>query len=417
MGSMILKAVLLVSAIAVAAAVVMMFAVVRVPERVDIVYAATNVDLDQCANLTTPCSWQNGNLNGNNSAYSEGDVVPFRLAIEGLSAGSHTIHINYDFTSGGNKAYDFLATYDASESVDLCAVGGGAVSSFCPSLPSASTMAFPADSFVADGLSVSGAETSSGVGRDLTIFVGQIPGITAPAHAGARAGHRSGDLVCAPTARSDAVVIAKFGQHVKPRPLAEVREKQGELDQLVTRRRQLVNLRTAEKNRQGMAHSQPVKHSLQLVIDLLNKEIKRIEKMILALVESDDEWKGKADVISSVPGVGPVTTSTLIAEFPELGQVNRNQAAALAGLAPFNHDSGTFKGKRVIKGGRRSVRNVLYMAALSAKIHNPVIRKFAERLENEGKLPKVVLTACMRKLLVILNAMLKTNTRWNPRIA
>jgi len=223
--------------------------------------------------------------------------------------------------------------------------------------------------------------------------------------------------ILAKTDRIDAVVIAKFGQHVKPRPLAEVREKQGELDQLVTRRRQLVNLRTAEKNRQGMAHSQPVKHSLQLVIDLLNKEIKRIEKMILALVESDDEWKGKADVISSVPGVGPVTTSTLIAEFPELGQVNRNQAAALAGLAPFNHDSGTFKGKRVIKGGRRSVRNVLYMAALSAKTHNPVIRKFAERLENEGKLPKVVLTACMRKLLVILNAMLKTNTRWNPRIA
>ncbi|MCH8901404.1 MAG: hypothetical protein IIC88_03815, partial [Chloroflexi bacterium] len=213
MRSMILKAMLLVSAIAVAAAVVTMFAVVRVPERVDIVYAATNVDLDQCANLTTPCSWQNGNLNGNNSAYSEGDVVPFRLAIEGLDAGSHTIHINYDFTSGGNKAYDFLATYDASESVDLCAVGGGAVSSFCPSLPSASTMAFPADSFVADGLPVSGAETFSGVGRDLTIFGGTITGITAPAHAGSLAGNSTGDIVVTFTSSGSAVLLV-WGGHI-----------------------------------------------------------------------------------------------------------------------------------------------------------------------------------------------------------
>ena len=223
--------------------------------------------------------------------------------------------------------------------------------------------------------------------------------------------------ILAKTDRIDAAVIAKFGQHVLPRPIAEVHEKQAELDQVVTRRRQLVGLRTAEKNRMGMAHSKTVRRSLQQVIDLFNKQIKRIEKAILALVESDDEWKGKADVINSVPGVGPVTTTTLIAEFPELGQINRNKAAALAGLAPFNCDSGTFKGKRVIKGGRRSVRNVLYMAALCARRHNSVIRKFADRLENEGKPPKVILTACMRKLLVILNAMLKTNTHWNPRIA
>ena len=223
--------------------------------------------------------------------------------------------------------------------------------------------------------------------------------------------------ILAKTDRIDAAVIAKFGQHVLPRPIAEVHEKQAELDQVVTRRRQLVGLRTAEKNRMGMAHSKTVRRSLQQVIDLFNKQIKRIEKAILALVESDDEWKGKADVINSVPGVGPVTTTTLIAEFPELGQINRNKAAALAGLAPFNCDSGTFKGKRVIKGGRRSVRNVLYMAALCARRHNSVIRKFADRLENEGKPPKVILTACMRKLLVILNALLKTNTHWNPRIA
>ena len=222
--------------------------------------------------------------------------------------------------------------------------------------------------------------------------------------------------ILAKTDRIDAAVIARFGQQVKPRPLAEVHEKQGELDQLVTRRRQLVVLRTAEKNRFTMAHSKPVKRSLQLVIDTLNKEIKRIEKEILALIESDDQWQEKTDILSSVPGVGNVTAATLIAEFPELGQINRQQAAALAGLAPFNRDSGKFKGKRTISGGRRTVRTALYMAALSAKTCNPVIRKFAERLKAEGKLPKVILTACMRKLLVILNTMLKTNTLWNPRI-
>ena len=211
-------------------------------------------------------------------------------------------------------------------------------------------------------------------------------------------------------------VIARFGQQVTPRPLAEVHEKQDELDQLVTRRRQLVDLRTAEKNRMGMAHSKSVKRSLQLVIDTINKEMKRIEKNILALVESDDQWKGKSDIMNSVPGVGPVTTATLIAEFPELGKINRCQAAALAGLAPFNRDSGAFKGKRTISGGRRTVRNALYMAALSARKHNPVIRQFADRLENQGKAPKVILTACMRKLLVTLNTMLKNNTLWNPQI-
>ena len=222
--------------------------------------------------------------------------------------------------------------------------------------------------------------------------------------------------ILAKTDRIDAAVIARFGQQVTPRPLAEVHEKQDELDQLVTRRRQLVDLRTAEKNRMGMAHSKSVKRSLQLVIDTINKEMKRIEKNILALVESDDQWKGKSDIMNSVPGVGPVTTATLIAEFPELGKINRCQAAALAGLAPFNRDSGAFKGKRTISGGRRTVRNALYMAALSARKHNPVIRQFADRLENQGKAPKVILTACMRKLLVTLNTMLKNNTLWNPQI-
>ncbi len=220
--------------------------------------------------------------------------------------------------------------------------------------------------------------------------------------------------ILAKTDRIDAEVIAQFAQHVRPRTLAKTHEKQEELDQLVTRRRQLVDLRTAETNRMETSFSKPVRKSLQQVIDLLNKQIQHIEKEILALLESDDEWKQKGEIIQSAPGVGPVTVATLLAQLPELGLLNRQEISALVGLAPFNRDSGRFHGKRSIWGGRASVRSVLYMAALTARRCNPVIRSFAQRLESEGKPFKVVITACMRKLLVILNTLVKTNTQWNP---
>ncbi|HEY8173458.1 MAG TPA: hypothetical protein VIH21_10275, partial [Dehalococcoidia bacterium] len=175
--------------------------------------AAAGVNLDQCANLTTPCEWQNGNLNGSNSAFAENDVVPFRLAIEGLEAGPHQIHINYDFTAGGNKAYDFLATYNASETVDLCAVGGGGVSSMCPVLPAPSTVTFPSDAFVANTLAVSGAETASGVARDLTIFGGSITNISGPLHDGSVSGNSSGDFVVTFTSVGSAVLLT-WGGHL-----------------------------------------------------------------------------------------------------------------------------------------------------------------------------------------------------------
>src|SRR5512147_3087283 len=143
--------------------------------------SSLTVNLDQCANETTPCSWQNGDLNGNNSAYAEGDVVPFRLAVEGLSAGQHSIHINYDFTAGGHEAYDFLATYNATETVDLCATGGGAVSSMCPALSAPVTAQFPSDTFAVPGannLTVAGAEAAaSSISRNLTMFGGTIDSI------------------------------------------------------------------------------------------------------------------------------------------------------------------------------------------------------------------------------------------------
>ncbi len=221
--------------------------------------------------------------------------------------------------------------------------------------------------------------------------------------------------ILAKTDRIDARVIARFGQQVHPRPVAEVHEKQAELKQLVTRRRQLVDLRTAENNRQETISSKDVRKSIQLIVDTLNKEIKRVEKRILALVESDDEWKGKADLLQSTPGIGPTTAATLLSDLPELGTLNREQVAALVGVAPLNRDSGQFRGQRSVWGGRASVRCALYMAVLSAKRYNPIIRAFAQRLKAQGKKPKVVITACMRKLLVILNTMMKTQTHWNPQ--
>lgn len=219
----------------------------------------------------------------------------------------------------------------------------------------------------------------------------------------------------AKTDRIDAEVIARFGAHVQPRPLEKTPAKQAELEALVTRRRQLIELRTAEFNRKETVAAKSVKKSIQQVIDLLNKQIQRIEQDIETLLASDDDYKGKASLLGSVPGLGPTTVATLLAELPELGLLNRQEIAALVGVAPFNRDSGRLRGKRAIWGGRRTVRNVLYMATLTARRCNPTIRAFATRLEQQGKHFKVAMVACMRKLLVLLNTMLKNNTHWRTQ--
>ncbi|MBM4021897.1 MAG: IS110 family transposase [Planctomycetes bacterium] len=222
--------------------------------------------------------------------------------------------------------------------------------------------------------------------------------------------------ILAKTDRIDAAVLARFAERGQPIP----REKAGrieELRQLVIRRRQLIEHRTAEKNRCAQGVSPFVRKNILRHIDVINKDVKAIDKALVSLVQSDDDWKNKFDKITEVTGFGPQTATTLVAELPELGKVNRQQAAALVGVAPFNRDSGQFKGRRMVWGGRQSVRNVLYMAALSAMKHNPVIREFAARLHAKGKPPKVVITACIRKLVVILNAILKTNQPWQPRLA
>jgi transposase len=221
----------------------------------------------------------------------------------------------------------------------------------------------------------------------------------------------------AKTDRIDAALLARFGQAVELRIQAKTPEKQLELQDLVARRRQLVDLRTAEANRKENVSSQLVRKSLQETVDLLTKQIRRFEKRIAALVQSDDEWREKIEIVQSTPGIGPGNGVTMVADVPELGNLNRRKISALVGLAPFNCDSGQFRGCRRIRGGRTSVRCTLYMAALSARRFNPVIKAFADRLQARGKKPKVIITACMRKLLVILNTMVKNKTHWNPALS
>jgi len=174
--------------------------------------ASTTVNLDQWA--SSDLAWQNGNLNGNNSRYPEGGIVPFRLAMEGLKPGTHTIHINYDFTAGGHKAYDFLATWDITNAKGkVCIPSGGAISSMCPSLPAPSSRAFPSDGFKANGLSVKGAEAYSGASRRLTIWGGTISSITGPTHAGSVNGNSTADFLV--TFRSiGAPVLLAWGGHL-----------------------------------------------------------------------------------------------------------------------------------------------------------------------------------------------------------
>jgi transposase len=221
--------------------------------------------------------------------------------------------------------------------------------------------------------------------------------------------------ILAKTDAIDAEVLARFAEQVRPRTAEKARKNQAELAQLVARRRQLVDLRTAENNRLETITVKAVRKSILHVVGVLDKQIARIEKDILRLIESDDDWNHQARLLASVPGVGLITAASLLAELPELGLLNRQEIAALVGLAPFNRDSGRFKGKRAIWGGRSAVRSALYMAALTARRCNPVLRPFNQRLEAEGKPFKVAITASMRKLLVILNTMVKNQTPWNPQ--
>jgi len=210
----------------------------------------------------------------------------------------------------------------------------------------------------------------------------------------------------------DARIIARFAATVVPTPYPMPDVEVQELGAITARRRQIVSMITAEKNRLGTA-SKTVKPRIRAHINWLEKELDDVNRNLRQKVKDSPIWREKDRLMQSVPGVGPNLSITILAELPELGTLNRKQIAALVGVAPLNRDSGTLRGKRTIWGGRATVRAALYMAALSAKRYNPVIRRFYERLLAAGKAKKVALTACMHKLLTILNAMLKYHTSWN----
>jgi transposase len=219
---------------------------------------------------------------------------------------------------------------------------------------------------------------------------------------------------CGRLAKTDALdarILARFAVQVRPAPRPLPTEAAQLLDALLTRRRQLVEMLTAETNRLGVARG-PVRRDITQHIRWLQRRLRDADTELKAAIQASPVWRAKDDLLQSVPGVGRVLSLTLLAELPELGQLSRREIAALVGVAPLNRDSGRRRGKRLVWGGRAPVRAVLYMGALAATRANPVIRAFFERLRAAGKPAKVALTACMRKLLTILNAMVRHDTRW-----
>jgi len=216
----------------------------------------------------------------------------------------------------------------------------------------------------------------------------------------------------AKTDKIDAAMIARYAAVIAPELRDLLSVQQQELKMLVARRRQLVDLRAAEKNHKEHAQFAEITKSIKSVIQNLSEEIERIENMISDFIKSDPQMQDKIQRLTSVPGIGTTTAAALISELPELGHLNRRQIASLVGLAPMNRDSGQFRGKRMTGGGRKNVRKALFMASLSVIQFNPKLKQFYRRLVDSGKTKMVALVATMRKLIVILNTMLKNNEDW-----
>jgi transposase len=219
--------------------------------------------------------------------------------------------------------------------------------------------------------------------------------------------------IIAKTDPIDARVLVEFARLASPR-LAEKRSaNQVELDALMTCRRQLVQTRAVQINCRGATASRAAIKTIDAILKALGKQIQKLDEKIRDLIKSDDDFDSTDQLLRSVPGVGDVVSATLLAELRELGSTDHRRVSALVGVAPYNHDSGTMKGQRSIFGGRASVRSVLYMATVSAIRCNPVIKAFAQRLEKLGKAKKVLIVACMRKLLGFLNAMIRDQLTWD----
>ena len=228
--------------------------------------------------------------------------------------------------------------------------------------------------------------------------------------------YASASGILAKTDKIDAGILASYAAVMQPevRPLAigNIRK----IKDLVARRRQLIEMSTMEKNRLDVMPKE-LAADIRRHVRHLQSQIEKVDRAVAELVDSIEEWREKRDLLASVPGIGPQVVNTLLADLPELGSLSNKQIAALVGVAPFNRDSGRFRGKRRIRGGRASVRTVLFMAMLSAIQHNPVIRATYRKLLANGKHKKVALTACMRKMICILNTMLRNQSTWRENYA
>ena len=221
----------------------------------------------------------------------------------------------------------------------------------------------------------------------------------------------------AKTDKLDARIIAQYGATLEPVPTQQIDNNSRKLKALVTRRQQLIDMHTAESNRTEHAIDREIKHSITAVVRIIEKNIEKIDKQIKDHINNQPQLRQRAEYLKSIPGIGDTTAHLLVTELPELGFFNRRQIAALVGVAPINRDSGMFRGKRMTGGGRRHIRSRLFMPTLVAVHHNPILKRHYRRLiEKEGKCKMVALVASMRKLLCIMNSMLKNNQYWQPNL-
>ena len=220
----------------------------------------------------------------------------------------------------------------------------------------------------------------------------------------------------AKTDKIDARIIAEFAAVIQPEVRPGSNQNVRVIKDLLARRRQLLTMSTMEKNR---AHIMPksFRADIQRHLRHLEKQIEKLDKLLDQNIEAESQWRDKRAVMLSMPGVGPAVVNTLLGDLPELGNLTNKQVAALTGVAPYNRDSGSLRGKRRIRGGRHSVRTILFMATLTSVQHNPAIKRFYQRLVSLGKHKKVALTACIRKMVIMLNAMVRDGKMWNEKLA
>ena len=219
----------------------------------------------------------------------------------------------------------------------------------------------------------------------------------------------------AKTDKLDAKLIAYYGEAIKPSLSTLKPEQMRLMSDLLSRRRQLMEMQTMEKNRSQIM-PKSIASSIKPMLTVIKNQLDKVDKKLFTLIESNDEYKAKNDIIQSVPGVGNVVAFNLLSEMPELGYINNKEAASLVGVAPFNRESGSYKGKRMIRGGRAQIRTAMYMAMMSAIQCNPKFKALYQRLVASGKPKKVALIACIRKLVIILNSMVRDGVMWDPKM-